>query len=54
MYVLVNGRLLGEARVPFRIFRKVARRLGWRYQSWEEGEVVDIETEHTDVMEKLR
>ncbi|ADD17119.1 U exon protein [bat adenovirus 3] len=52
--VLVNGKLLGETTLPFKELRKLARAQGWRYQSWEEGALLDIETQDTQVLQKIR
>lgn len=52
--LLVNGKLLGETTLPFKTLRKLATREKWRYQSWEEGSVVDIETQDTEVLSKIR
>nr|UWY10660.1 U exon [Skunk adenovirus 1] len=51
--VMVNGKLLGETKLPFKELRKVARLHGWNYQSWEEGTVIDIETRDTAVWFKI-
>nr|QRV11637.1 U exon protein [Bat mastadenovirus] len=52
--VMVNGQLLGETRLSFKDLRKLAREQAWKYQSWEEGGVIDIETPDTEVMLKIR
>ncbi|AAB38733.1 U exon [Canine adenovirus 2] len=52
--VLVNGKLLGETTLSFKHIRKLARAHKWKYQSWEEGTLVDIETQDPDVLAKIR
>nr|USE57144.1 U-exon [Canine mastadenovirus A]USE57150.1 U-exon [Canine mastadenovirus A] len=52
--VLVNGKLSGETTLSFKHLRKLARIHKWKYQSWEEGALVDIETQDPEVLTKIR
>ncbi|BBE29321.1 U exon [Bat mastadenovirus] len=52
--VIVNGKLLGETKLSFRDLRKLAQKHKWKYQSWEEGELLHIETTDSDVMLKIK
>lgn len=54
MRLFFEDRCLGEFDIPFALFRRIARRLRIKYQSFEEGGVVYIDGGREDAFKLYR